>query len=198
MSEQGVVKKFYCSDLHFFHKNICRFTNRQLFTNPEEHTEWLIQIWNSQVRPGDLVYHLGDFFFTTDYEKIRGVMERLNGQKICLKGNHCNRQILNRLKIDGLIEWWGDYREEKIGKTSLVMFHFPVACWHRQHYGAWHIHGHSHGNYHGKGKVLDVGLDSAYNVLGEHRFFTEEDIKNFMDTREVVVYDHHEYREGEL
>ena len=40
---------FYTSDLHFFHKNICNLTDRNTVTNPENHTQWLIDLWNFQV-----------------------------------------------------------------------------------------------------------------------------------------------------
>ena len=52
----------YTSDLHLFHKNIVKFTNRPDM-NVEDHIEWIITLWNSQVKLGDTVYHLGDFCF---------------------------------------------------------------------------------------------------------------------------------------
>jgi len=69
--------------------------------------------------------------------------------------------------------------------------HFPIACWNQQGRGSYHIHGHSHGSYKGNGKILDVGIDNSYNLFGEHRLFTEEDIIEYMSKQEVYASDHH-------
>jgi hypothetical protein len=71
-----------------------------------------------------------------------------------------------------------------------------VSSWHKQGYGSWHLHGHCHGNHaDSKGKMLDVGIDSAYNIYKEHKFFTEEDVAVYMQDRSVYVSDHHkEYK----
>jgi calcineurin-like phosphoesterase family protein len=42
----------------------------------------------------------------------------------------------------------------------IVLCHYPFAEWDRKHYGSWHLHGHSHGNYHGQGLIYDVGVDT--------------------------------------
>ena len=60
---------------------------------------------------------------------------------------------------------------------------------------AQHMHGHCYGSLgSAKGKILDVGLDSAYNIFGEHRFFTEQDVIEYMQSRELPVADHHKDR----
>ncbi|MDP2727308.1 MAG: hypothetical protein Q8P59_07165, partial [Dehalococcoidia bacterium] len=41
----------------------------------------------------------------------------------------------------------------------VTLCHYPVARWDRSHHGAWHLHGHSHGFYKGRGFILDVGVD---------------------------------------
>lgn len=56
------------------------------------------------------------------------------------------------------------------------------------------LHAHSHGNYEAEGKILDVGIDSAYNIFGEHRYFRVSDIFNYMKDREIKVNDHHQIR----
>ena len=65
---------FYTSDLHFFHKNICNLTDRNTVTNPENHTQWLIDLWNSQVSDYDTIYVLGDFSFG-NLEKTKEVIQ---------------------------------------------------------------------------------------------------------------------------
>lgn len=191
------METHFVSDCHFAHKRIVEFTNRGVDTTQENHDEWLINLWNNQVTKQDKIYSLGDFSFSHKYEEVEAVVRRLNGQKFFLKGNHCDNKIMQKLAEKQLITFY-DYKEIKIGKQSTVLFHFPIAAFHKQAYGSWHLHGHSHGNYViPTGKILDVGLDSAYNIYGEHRFFTEQDIETYMANREVNVVDHHKDRTGE-
>ena len=188
---------FFTSDLHHKHKNICQFTNRHKFTSQEKHDEWLANLWNTTVAPTDKVWHLGDFSFTHKYDEIAEYVSTLNGQKFFIKGNHDRRENLDKLKADGLIQNWYDYKEIKIGETKVVLFHYPISAWHQQHRDSLMLHGHCHGSFTGKGKILDVGLDSAFNITGEHTFFREEDIKSYVDLKNLYIADHHRPREGE-
>lgn len=189
---------YFTSDLHFYHKNICKFTRRNEVVQQEHHEEWLIDIWNSTVKKSDKIWHLGDLTFLTKYEDVAALVKKLNGQKFFVKGNHDRTKVLDQLKKDNLIQNWYQYEDIKIGETPVCLFHFPIASWHKVGYGAWHLHGHSHGSYTtGKGKILDVGIDSAYNLTGKHRFFSEEDIANYMSHRELQTVDHHRIIEKE-
>lgn len=192
-----MTRKLFTSDLHFRHKNICGYTNRELVTNAKDHDEWLINLWNSQVGENDDVYHLGDFCFSASYEVLVNILVQLKGNKHFIIGNHDKEENFRKLKKEGYISSFGHYKEIKILDNKACLFHFAVATWHRQHYGAWHLHGHCHGNYQGHGKSLDVGLDMSYNLFGQHKFFTEEEIKNFMNNRELYIADHHQERKGE-
>lgn len=192
------MTKYFTSDLHHSHKNICAYTNRKLETTPEEHNSWLVNIWNNTVKAGDLVYHLGDLSFASKYNQVADFVSALSGQKILLKGNHDKSDFLEQLKNDGLIQAWYDYKEIKLGETKTVLFHFPISSWHQQHRHSFHLHGHSHGSSnHLKGKILDVGLDSAYLLTGKHKFFSEDEIIEYMKNRDTIVNDQHTYREGE-
>ena len=183
---------YMTSDLHFDHKNICKFTARQLVVDQEYHTEWLIDIWNTAVKNSDRIFHLGDFSFATKYEDIASIVKKLQGQKFFIKGNHDRSKVLEQLKADNLIQNWYQYEEIKLAGTTACLFHFPIASWHKVGYGAICLHGHSHGSYTtDKGKILDVGIDSAYNLYGEHKFFSEEDITEYMSHRQVKTVDHH-------
>jgi calcineurin-like phosphoesterase family protein len=47
--------------------------------------EEMIRRWNERVRPCDKVYHLGDVVIP---RKSLPILERLNGHKILIRGNH--------------------------------------------------------------------------------------------------------------
>lgn len=154
----------------------------------------MISIWNSQVNPEDTVYHLGDFSFYKS-SKTSDVLSRLNGYKIFFKGNHDSDSQMCSLGEEGFIDEYGMYDEIKIKGLHAVLFHFPIQAWHKQGYGAIHIHGHSHGNLKdSKGLILDVGIDSAYNIYGKHKFFSEEDVVEYMQGRKLEIADHHAER----
>ena len=186
--------KYFTSDLHHKHKNIVKFTNRGVDTTVEDQDDWLVSKVNERVTDADLLYHIGDFSFAKTYDEIAEFCAKLNGQKIFIKGNHDKRENLNRLVKDGLIQAWYDYKEIKIGDNSVVLFHFPIASWHKQGRGSWHLHGHSHGNLkdaHAKGNILDVGIDNSYILYGEHFVFNEKDVEYHMQDNDLYIADNH-------
>ncbi len=190
-------KTFFTSDLHHEHKRIVEFTKRGEETTQERHSTWLMEKWNSQVTVGDLVYHLGDFSFSRDYKDIALFVSRLQGQKIFIKGNHDDRKVLTQLVKDGLIQAWYDYKEIKIADQTICLFHFPMVSWHKQGYGSWHLHGHTHGNLkteHQLGCMLDVGIDSAKELYDEHFLFSFEDVCYHMEGKQRYIADHHKER----
>jgi calcineurin-like phosphoesterase family protein len=185
--------KIFTSDLHFGHKRIVEFTNRAIDCGSQDnHTRWLIDLWNTEVSAGDLVYHLGDFSFFKNYDEVSNVVSQLKGSKIFIKGNHDKREHLDQLVKDQLIAAWYDYKEIKLQDIPTVLFHFPIASWHRQSHGAIHLHGHCHGNFKDfRGKMLDVGIDSVYNLYGKHGFLDENQIIEFMRHEDIYTADQH-------
>ena len=187
---------FYTSDLHFFHKNICKLTDRHLVTCQEDHTEWLINLWNNQVKKGDCVYVLGDVSFG-NINITENVLTKLNGNIIVIKGNHDKYKDLTQFKFEQLIFDFHDYLEIYIQGVKTCMSHYPMVSWNKSHYGSLMLHGHTHGYYKPEqGKILDVGLDSAYNIFGKHKLFTEKDIVSYMETRSALSAGHHKVTEN--
>lgn len=188
----------YTSDLHLFHKNIVKFTNRPDM-NVEDHIEWIITLWNSQVKPGDTVYHLGDFCFagTSKLQEMLSITQRLNGNIVFLIGNHDSENMLNQiaaLRTKGKTEVC-HYKEIRIGGVRTILNHYCYYVWNQCFRGSYHLFGHSHGSLEHPGKALDVGLDNSYNLFGEHRFFRDEDITKYMETKPVFSPDHHNVRD---
>ena len=187
-----MTKTYFTSDTHWFHNKICEFTDRYKVTAQELHEEWMLDLWNSQVSKGDFVYILGDVSFAKDWRDTQNILNKLNGQKFIVKGNHDKEKDLDKLLESKSIVKWKYYEERKIGDQHICMFHFPIMSWHKQHYGAWHLHGHSHGMLkESKGKMLDAGIDSSYNIFGKHRLFSFEDVRDIMNTKEIDVQDLH-------
>lgn len=80
------MREFIIADTHFFHESIISYENRP-FDNVEKMNKTLIQNWNNTVCKQDRVYVLGDFMFHAG-EHVKEVVEKLNGRKFLIKGNH--------------------------------------------------------------------------------------------------------------
>lgn len=181
----------FTSDLHFFHKNICKFSGRPW--TYEENTDKLIEIWNKNVGKGDTCWHLGDFFFVgkNKGQKCRDVLEQLNGTIRCIQGNHDPYDLMTDLLKSGHIETLDKMKEIKINKTKVVLCHYPMVVWNQSHRGSIQLHGHCHGTLHNFGKSIDVGLDGAKERLGEWRFWTEENVLAYAEKLNIHAPDMH-------
>ena len=171
-------KIFLTADHHFGHNNIIKFTDRP-FENIEQMDNTLIENWNSQVLPGDTVIHLGDFTLM-DYAIARRYFSRLNGNvKILANPWHHDRRWLTGIgKEPKALRSASGVEVEllppmvvleipELGNEghslAVTLCHYPMAVWDRKHYGAWHCHGHSHGEfkYDADDYAIDVGVDAT-------------------------------------
>lgn len=79
---------YVISDNHWNHEEIIKYCNRD-FKDVKEMNETMIKRWNSIVKPNDMVINLGDIIFTKgDSRRIVKTLNKLNGRKILIKGNH--------------------------------------------------------------------------------------------------------------
>lgn len=141
---------WFTSDTHFDHANILKYTDRPFLTVGEMN-EALIANWNVSVKPGDIVYHLGDFAF----KRHAYFAERLNGQIILIEGSHDAMDS----KAKKAFQCVGPRHTVK-GEPDIILSHYAMRVWPRSHYGTWHLYGHSHGHLPAWGKSFDVGVDA--------------------------------------
>ena len=141
-------KVWFTSDLHFWHKNICKYCDRP-YESVEEMNEGIIQNWNSVVQEDDVVFVLGDLGFC-GIEKLRLLISQLKGNIFLIQGNHDSDKVVNKLYEEGLIK---DYfkllevtivNDEECPNQQLTLCHFPMIDWYNKEKGAWMIHGHQH------------------------------------------------------
>jgi len=124
---------FFIGDTHFGHKAIVtKYKTRPGFTTIEEHDEAIVKAWNSVVTgKRDLVFHMGDVAFGSI-----DILERLNGRKILIRGNHDELPTTEYLKyfeeIHGVIKY-----------KNMWLSHMPM---HPQEFyrKVCNIHGHIH------------------------------------------------------
>ena len=138
----------FTSDLHFWHKNICKYCNRP-YNTVEEMNQGIIDNWNSVVKDDDIVYLLGDMGFC-GIEKLRSLISQLKGHIRLVQGNHDSDKVVNRLIEEGLIEGVATLcyititGDEECPDQDLTLCHFPMIDWANKEKGAWMIHGHQH------------------------------------------------------
>ena len=127
--------------------------------------EDMIQNWNAAVDSEDVVYLLGDIAFLPAAEAVK-IMQRLNGRKILIAGNH-DRKLLNDPVFRRCFEEIHQYLEITYNKQFIVMCHYPFSEWNGMHRGSINFHGHLHGNPSGmeKYRSLDVGMDATGSIV---------------------------------
>src|SRR5689334_18837471 len=132
---------WFTSDTHFGHANVIKYCDRP-FADASEMDEMMIVNWNAVVRPGDHVYHLGDFSFHRDGTSTK-IVRRLMGNIHLIRGNHDSDAFIK--ECGSRFVSIKDLDEVKVDGTRIVMCHFPMLTWNKSHHGSWHLHGHCHG-----------------------------------------------------
>lgn len=148
---------FLTADQHFGHAAIARMCARPFDDrDPTAMDEALIAAWNARIRPGDDVWHLGDFALRAKPARLRGIFDQLNGTKRLVRGNHD--------RADTLALPWAepprDLVETSIEGQKLFLCHYPCRAWKGSMGSAIHAYGHVHGLMAPTRLSCDVGVDA--------------------------------------
>ena len=154
---------FLVSDTHFGHTGVCRFvrndgvTKLRPWDTAEEMDEFMVKAWNERVRPTDKVYHLGDVVIN---RKALGIMRRLNGDKVLIRGNH------DIFKDEDYREHFRELRAYHV-MNGMILSHIPIHSESLGRFGV-NIHGHLHANRvmlpGFNGKITDI-VDVRYHCV---------------------------------
>lgn len=143
---------FLISDHHFGHKHIIDFESRP-FGSVEEMTETMVVKWNAVVGKDDRVFHLGDFSFL-NMEKTSAVLQRLNGRKTLIMGNHDRGRSRS---------WWLEAGFEQVSEYPIVyggfyfLSHEPMYM--NKHMPYVNVHGHIHGQKYEGTQYVNVSVE---------------------------------------
>lgn len=150
---------FLVSDTHFGHAGVCKFlrddgTKLRPWHDPNEMDEELVKRWNETVKPNDKVYHLGDVVINL---KSLSILERLNGDKVLIKGNH------DIFKLNYYTKYFRDVRSCHY-LNGCLLSHVPI---HEDCLGRFgtNIHGHLH-----HGRITKVKYSGAIPEI-DNRYF---------------------------
>lgn len=163
--------KWFISDTHFFHNNILKFTDgndqciRQ-FSSVEEMNEKMVDKWNSVVKDGDNVYHLGDVTFNYD-KPFRALMSRLKGRKRLIMGNHDRIKGTVLLDYFEKVDLWKGFKDE-----DFTCSHIPLMLTSLRD-GHFNVHGHIHQN--------DMDDPHYINVCVEKRNYTPVNMDTILE-----------------
>lgn len=135
------VVKFY-SDPHFGHELVSVLRG---FKSIEEHDEYLVDQWNANTSKRDVIWLLGDL--TMGKKNNYYMLDRLNGQKRIILGNHDYgnhvRSLLANttsiLSVAGIVK-------TKIQGVNMFLSHVPVHPMEFNYRVGLNIHGHLHDN----------------------------------------------------
>lgn len=170
----------------------------QSIYHTDEMDEQLIANWNNTVHNGDVIFHLGDFGFHPQSKNLE-IWNRLNGQKIALRGNHDKSHPMGPHGLQDLVEI-------QVENLSFTFCHYAMRMWNKAHFGAFHCYGHSHGTLPDLATSLsaDVGVDAVAKRLGDanpviqcimpcdYRPISLREFLNWMRSKEFSPVDHHD------
>lgn len=147
------INVWFTADTHFGHRKALEF--RPGFDSLDEHDFYLVALWNSVVRPKDLVWHLGDVAF---HPAKLALLNECNGRKKLVLGNHDRYPIQEYAKyfdeIYGVVRNYG----------GMVLSHVPIHKQCLEFRWKANIHGHIHDPkpYNLDGNYVNVCVDSNH------------------------------------
>jgi calcineurin-like phosphoesterase family protein len=154
------TNQFFTGDSHFGHALMLQ--NRP-FASTDEMDYFLIDAWNSVVRPDDIVWHLGDFSYH-NADRTASIFSQLKGRKRLVLGNHDLDNRGDVRKSIASLAWDQPpthYAECKQNSERVILHHYAMRTWSASIHGSWHFYGHSHGRLPEYGRSRDCGVDCA-------------------------------------
>lgn len=126
----------FIADLHFNHKSCATLRG---FKDVEEMNNHIISQWNKTVHKKDVTYILGDV--TMEKSEGYNLLDKLNGIKHVVLGNHDRRQDVKKLlehvnSAAGAIKY----------KKKFILTHIPIHPNELKYRFSINIHGHVHKN----------------------------------------------------
>lgn len=156
----------FIADLHFGHENMAKHRG---FPDAETHDNFIVDTWNATVHKRDLTYILGD---VTMEKANYAILDRLNGRKHVVLGNHDKlqhvRELLDHVDgVAGMVQYKG-----------IFLTHCPIHPMEMDYRVRHNIHGHIHEKLVERditlfGRVIFKRVDRRYHCVScEHVAYT--------------------------
>ena len=149
-------KIYVISDTHFGHENSLKWTDEEgnklrPFSTVEELNNTIVNNWNSVVKNGDHIYHLGDVVIQKQYLDI---VKQLNGKKRLVLGNHDIFETKLYLEV-GFQKLCG---VRVFPGLKAILTHFPVHP-NSLREGWVNVHGHYHSTNLDDNRYINVSVE---------------------------------------
>jgi calcineurin-like phosphoesterase family protein len=131
----GIIR--VCADTHFGHNNMAI---KRGFNDSFYHDEYIVDHWNRNINKRDVTYILGDV--TMEKRTNYDILDRLNGMKIVVLGNHDDKNHVRSL-LEHVDHVAGCVKLRVNGK-SVFLTHVPVHPMEFDYRLDYNIHGHIH------------------------------------------------------
>ena len=126
----------------------------------------------SKVKSGDTLYFLGDLSF--DEYIAEDFFQNFRHIKIhFIIGNHDPEKVI--AIASEYCDSVSELKDIIVDNHPITLCHYAMRVWHKSHFNAWQLYGHSHADLEPVGKQYDVGVDN--NNFMPVSF---EEIANFM------------------
>ncbi len=170
------VNIWFTSDTHFGHRNIIKYCSRPYETT-DEMDQSLINNWNKVVDKNDIIFHLGDFAFTTD-RRWKELISKLNGHIYLIVGNHDQ----NHNPGNVVMNMFEDVQSQmllKIDNRYIYLNHYPFltygGIWRGPENAVYQLFGHTH-----TCKIKNTGKDfGRMNYLSPYQYDVGVDNNNY-------------------
>lgn len=167
---------WFVSDTHFTHARINELAERP-FATVDEMNAAIVENWNRVVKPSDQVWHLGDVGMG-QLARFRPLLQRLNGRKHLIAGNHdevwpghreAHQHQRTWLQVFDSIQ---PFARKKICGQRVMLSHFPYwgggdhteveryPDYRLPDTGAWLLHGHTHSTVRVHRRMINVGVEA--------------------------------------
>ena len=171
------MKTFFTADCHFDHAKFYEEPRRTRPFSLDEWNEMMLDSINTRAERQDRLFILGDFAWKRPgywRQKIRCRHVTL------IVGNHdkeaqCRRVFGGAMYLTRVVK--------KVCGTRVFLSHYPHAHWPASHHGALHLYGHCHNQREAcldaiwpERRSMDVSPDTAFQLTGEWRPFSDEEV----------------------
>lgn len=165
---------YFTADLHFYHDNIIKHCNRP-FQDSDSMNNVLINNWNDIVNKNDEVYILGDLSFKSSNDSVGNILDKLNGRKYLILGNHdrLNENVKNKFA------WVKVYYELRYKEIDFILFHYPIESWNKKFHDSIHVCGHTHNS------EITSNIKNRFNVGVDVTGFKPVSIEELIEKRIV-------------
>lgn len=193
---------FLTADLHLGHEKVAE---KRGFPSVQQHDEFVIEKWRSQVLPDDRVIVLGDISGGKTEDHALAVLSTLPGEKRLIAGNHDSVSAFSRrghkmqeefLKVFLSVE---SFSTMKMARREVLLSHYPYASqgdgpgrgparylqWRLPDMGALLIHGHTHHSDPFDGSMTGREMCVSWDAWG--RLATEGDVAKWIERIEASL-----------